>query len=441
MSEVLKKAREAREAALELAKLPLRVRNRALLRIARAIERSEKQLLEANALDVRKGERMVKRGELTAATLQRLKLSPSKVRAVAEMVRSVAGLPDPLGRTVYAMEMDRGLEVYKITCPIGVVGVVFEARPDVLPQIAALCLKSGNAVIMKGGREATHSNRAFYQLIRREAEAAGVPRGWIQLIEARREVRELLKLDQYVDLLIPRGSKSFIQYVQANTRIPVLGHAEGVCHVYVDERANLSKALRICYDAKVQYPAVCNAAETILVHSAVADRFLQALGELYKKAGVEIRGCPRTRRIIGWAKAATEADWKAEYLDLVVSIRVVDSLQEAIQHINRYGSGHTDAIVTENTRAALEFVESVDSSSVMVNTSTRFSDGYRYGLGAEVGISTTKIHARGPVGLEGLTTTKYVVVGDGHVVSDYLGDRARRFTHRPIRKEWAEALR
>jgi len=220
----------------------------------------------------------------------------------------------------------------------------------------------------------------------------------------------------------------------------VLGHAEGICHVYVDEHADLSKALRICYDAKVQYPAVCNAVETVLVHSKLANRFLSKLGDLYRQAGVEIRGCWRTRRIIPWAKPATEEDWCTEYLDLVVSIRVVNSLQEAVEHINRYGSGHTDAIVTEDRRAAREFVEAVDSSSVMVNASTRFSDGYRYGLGAEVGISTMKIHARGPVGLEGLTTTKYVVIGNGHVVADYV-ERARRFTHRPLRGEWTEALR
>ena len=440
MAEVVEKAKAAREAALRLAKTPLKVRNRALLRVAKAVEQSEDQLLRANAKDMREGERMVERGELTAATLQRLKLSPSKVRAVAEMVRSVARLPDPLGKTVYAMEMDKGLEVYKVTCPIGVIGTVFEARPDVLPQIASLCLKSGNAVIMKGGREAVHSNRAFFELIKRETEAVGIPRGWIQLIEAREEVRELLKLDQYVDLLIPRGSKAFIQYVQANTRIPVLGHAEGICHVYVDEHADLSKAVSICYDAKVQYPAVCNAVETILVHSKLADRFLSKLGDLYRQAGVEIRGCPRARRILPWAKPATEEDWRTEYLDLVVSVRVVNSLQEAVDHINRYGSGHTDAIVTESKKAALEFVEGVDSSSVMVNASTRFSDGYRYGLGAEVGISTTKIHARGPGGLEGLTTTKYVVVGRGHVVADYVGERAKRFTHRPLRREWREAL-
>jgi len=441
MGEVLKKALEARRAALQLAKVSLKVRNSALQRVARAIGRSEKELLEANTRDLRGAERMLRDGKISKPIIQRLKLSPAKVQSVVEMVRSVARLPDPIGKTVYGMEMDRGLEVYRVTCPIGVVGVVFEARPDVLPQISALCLKSANAVILKGGREATHSNRAFFQIIKRESEAAGIPQGWIQLIEARREVRELLRMDEQIDLLVPRGSKSFIKYIQANTRIPVLGHAEGICHVYVDEKADLEKALKICYDAKVQYPAVCNAAETILVHSKVAGKFLPRLAEVYRGAGVEIRGCSKTRKIVEWVKSAKEVDWATEYLDLVVSIKVVDSLGEAVDHINRYGSGHTDSIVTESRRAALEFMTGVDSSSVMVNASTRFSDGYRYGLGAEVGISTGKIHARGPMGLEGLTTTKYYVVGDGHVVADYVGERARRFTHRPLEKQWEEAVR
>jgi glutamate-5-semialdehyde dehydrogenase len=438
---VLKKARDAKHAALRLARIGAETRNQALLRVAGAIEDSQEELLRANAQDLRKAERMLRRGELTKPILQRLKLSPAKLRAVVEMVRSVARLPDPLGKTVHAMEMDRGLEVYKVTCPIGVIGAVFEARPDVLPQISTLCLKSGNAVILKGGREATHSNRAFFEIIKRESETAGIPEGWIQLIEARREVGELLKLNEHVDLLVPRGSKEFIRFVQANTRIPVLGHAEGICHVYVDESTDLEKALKICYDAKVQYPAVCNAAETLLVHSKVAEQFLPKLAELYREAGVEFRGCPRTRRIVPWAKPAKKDDWKTEYLDLVISVKVVDTLKEAVDHINRYGSGHTDAIVTESKDAMLEFMTSVDSSSVMVNTSTRFSDGYRYGLGAEVGISTEKIHARGPVGLEGLTTTKYYVVGRGHVVADYVGDKAKPFTHRPLTKGWEEAVR
>jgi glutamate-5-semialdehyde dehydrogenase len=353
----------------------------------------------------------------------------------------VARLEDPIGRTLYAMELDKGLELYKVSCPIGVIGAVFEARPDVLPQLSALCLKSGNAVILKGGKEARRSNEAFFKLVRDTTERAGIPRGWIQLIEARREVKELLKLDDYIDLLVPRGSKEFVRYIQANTRIPVLGHAEGVCHIYVDARADLQKALDICYDAKVQYPAVCNAVEKVLVHRAVAGDFLPRLAERYREAGVEMRGCEQTRRILPWIKRATEGDWRAEYLDLIIAIKIVDSVDEAIDHINAYGSKHTDAIVTEDGKTALRFLTGVDSSSVILNASTRFSDGYRYGLGAEVGIATGKIHARGPVGLEGLTTSKYYLLGDGQIVATYLGPRAKPFVHKASSKRWSDVVR
>lgn len=439
--EVIEKAKEARGASLRLPRLSEDDRTRALLTIASEIERQKTLILEENMKDVREAEAMLERGEITKPMLQRLKLSEEKIADIAKMIRSVAELPDPLGKTVYAMEMDDDLYVYKLTCPIGVICCIFEARPDVLPQIASLCLKSGNAVILKGGKEARNSNRIFFSIFKEKSAELGVPSGWIQLVEERWEVRELLKLDEYIDLVIPRGGKEFVKYVQENTKIPVLGHAEGICHVYVDEYADLEKALKICFDAKVQYPAVCNAAETLLVHSKVAKDFLPKLGELYKQAGVEIRGCPRVREILPDAKPATEEDWRTEYLDLIISIRIVDSIDDAISHINTYGSKHTDAIVTENRENALRFVSEVDSSSVMVNASTRFSDGYRYGLGAEVGISTSKIHARGPVGLEGLTTTKYVVVGNGHVVKDYIGAGARPFKHKPVKFDWKEALK
>jgi glutamate-5-semialdehyde dehydrogenase len=440
MATVLSKVLAARNASLKLTTVDVGTRNKALMKIASEITTNRKELLEENAKDLAEVERLFRKGEVSKAFAQRLRLNSDKIGDIGRMVKSVAKLDDPLGKTVYVKEMDRGLEVYKVTCPIGVVGAVFEARPDVLPQISSLCLKSANAVVLKGGKEAGHSNRAFYSLIKDASERSGIPKGWIQLLEERREVEEMLKLDDYIDLLVPRGSKDFIKYIRSNTRIPVLGHAEGVCHVYVDENADLKKALDISYDAKVQYPSVCNAMETLLVHSKVATRFLPRLAERYRDAGVEIRGCPRTRRIIPWAKPAMEKDWKTEYLDLVISIKIVDSLQEAIDHINEYGSKHTDAIVTRDKKAALKFLMEVDSSSVMVNASTRFSDGYRYGLGAEVGISTGKIHARGPMGLEGLTTTKYCVVGKGHVVSSYLGKGARPFTHRPLKKKLERAF-
>ena len=440
MKEVLLKAKAARVAALQLANIPARIKNTALHRAASTILENRELVLSANAKDAELAERLRRRGRLSKAFVERLKLNEHKLKDIAMMVESVAKLEDPIGKTLYSMELDENLELYRVSCPIGVIGAIFEARPDVLPQISSLCLKSGNAVILKGGKEAKHSNGALFKLMRKATEGTGIPEGWIQLIEARREVRELLKMEEYIDLLVPRGSKEFIKYIQANTRIPVLGHSEGICHIYVDEHADLQEALNICYDAKVQYPAVCNAVETLLVHRAIAPKFLPALAERYASAGVEIRGCERTRKIIR-AKKATEKDWRTEYLDLIISIKIVDDIDEAIDHINTYGSRHTDSIVTEDRRAALRFLEGVDSSSVMLNTSTRFSDGYRYGLGAEVGISTGKIHARGPVGLEGLTSSKFYLLGDGQVVAAYLGPSARRFTHRPLQRRWHDVAR
>jgi len=440
MKEVLLKAKAARVAALQLANVPTDIKNTALHRAASTIMENRELVLNANAKDVEIAEGLRRRGKLSKAFVERLKLNEHKLRDIAAMVESVAKLEDPVGRTLYSMELDENLELYKVSCPIGVVGAIFEARPDVLPQISSLCMKSGNAVILKGGKEAKYSNEALFELMQEATEGAGIPKGWIQLIEARREVRELLKLEEHIDLLVPRGGKEFIKYIQANTRIPVLGHSEGICHIYVDEHANLKKALNICYDAKVQYPAVCNAVETLLVHRAIAPRFLPALAERYASAGVDVRGCERTRKIIK-AKKATEKDWRTEYLDLIISIKIVDDIDEAIDHINTYGSRHTDSIVTGDKRATLKFLEGVDSSSVMLNTSTRFSDGYRYGLGAEVGISTGKIHARGPVGLEGLTSSKFYLLGDGQVVATYLGPSAKRFTHKPLKKKWSEVVK
>ncbi|MDH5442981.1 MAG: glutamate-5-semialdehyde dehydrogenase [Hadesarchaea archaeon] len=438
MNSVISKTMAARGASLKLANITTNKKNTALLKIASTISKNKKALLRTNAEDVENAERLLAQGKLSKAFVQRLKLSEHKLRDIAEMVRSVARLEDPVGRTLYAMELDRGLELYKVSCPIGVIGAIFEARPDVLPQLSALCLKSGNAVILKGGKEAKRSNEAFFELIRSATERTGIPRGWIQLIEARREVRELLKLDEHIDLLVPRGSKEFVKYIQANTSIPVLGHTEGVCHIYVDREADLRQALNVCYDSKVQYPAVCNAVETLLVHRGIAKRFLPSLAKRYKEAGVEIKGCERTRKILRNIKKATETDWKTEYLDLVISIKIVGSVDEAIGHINTYGSKHTDAIITKNRKTALKFLTGVDSSSVMLNASTRFSDGYRYGLGAEVGIATGKIHARGPVGLDGLTTSKYYLLGEGQTVATYLGPTAKRFVHRRLSKRWSD---
>jgi glutamate-5-semialdehyde dehydrogenase len=318
-----------------------------------------------------------------------------------------------------------------VSTPIGVIGVVFESRPDALVQISSLALKSGNAVLLKGGAEAADTNRILARTIAEAAARAGIPDGWFALLETRDDVRAMLDLDGYIDLLIPRGSNAFVRHIMDNTRIPVLGHAEGVCHVYIDRAADLEMAVSIIVDSKTQYVAACNAAETVLLHEAVAANLLPALAAALTDCGVEIRGCPATAAFID-VVPATAADWRTEYLDLIVSIRVVDSLESAIDHINRYGSGHTDVIVSAESDRAAAFIRGVDSAGVFVNCSSRFADGYRFGLGAEVGIATGKIHARGPVGLDGLTTSSWRLVGRGHVVADYAGDRARPFTHRRL---------
>ncbi len=438
MKSVERKATQAEKAALKLANTSTQSRDEALIKIASKIEENRESILEANEEDVEEAEKLLERGEYTQAFVDRLKLSGDKVSDIARMIRSVAEQEDPLGRTLDATELDENLELYKVSVPIGVLGSIFESRPDVLPQVSALSLKSGNSVILKGGSEAEKSNKILFKLVKEASEEAGIPEGWIQLIEARREVRDLLEMDEKVDLLIPRGSKKFIRFIQENSRIPVLGHAEGLCHIYVDEKADMGMAVRVSFDGKVQYTAVCNAAETLLVHREIASDFLPRIAETYREAGVEMRGCERTREILEDITEATEDDWRTEYLDSIISIKVVDELEEAIDHINTYGSKHTDSIISEDKDRLLKFLQGVDSSSVMANASTRFSDGYRYGLGAEVGISTGKIHARGPVGLEGLTTYKYYVLGDGHVVDSYSGPEAKSFTHMEISKKWRE---
>lgn len=427
------KVTEANEAALELGTLSDSERSASLHRIAEAIEDRHDEILDANADDVQEAEEMLAKGEYSRPLVDRLELSPSKLRSIAEMVRSVAEQEDPLGKTLTARRLDEELELYKVTVPIGVIGTVFESRPDALVQIAALSLKSGNAVILKGGSEASRSNRVLFEIIR--DATAELPAGWAQLIEAREDVDRMLGMDDSIDLLMPRGSSEFVSYIQDNTSIPVLGHTEGVCHVFVDSEADLSMATEIAYDAKVQYPAVCNAVETLLIHEDVADEFLPNIADRYRNADVELRGDERAREIVEMEPATTE-DWSTEYGDLILSIKVVDSLDSAIDHVNTYGSKHTDSIVTDVAERASTFMRSVDSASVFHNASTRFSDGYRFGLGAEVGISTGKTHARGPVGLEGLTTYKYQLEGSGQIVGMYAGEDAKPFLHEEFGGEW-----
>jgi glutamate-5-semialdehyde dehydrogenase len=424
---------DAQHAALQLANVDEATRNAALESIADAIRGHETEIREANAADVEEAEAMLEQGEYTRALVDRLKLDDAKLESIAEMVESVAEQEDPLGETLEARELDENLELYKVAVPIGVVGTIFESRPDALAQIAALALKSGNAVILKGGSEASESNRVLYEIIR-EATAE-LPDGWVQLIEAHEEVDRLLEMDDKVDLLMPRGSSEFVSYIQNNTQIPVLGHTEGICHVYVDEAADLDQAEEIAFDAKVQYPAVCNAVETLLVNERVAETFLPDIVERYEAAGVELRGDEATREIVEVGEA-TDTDWDSEYGDLELSIKIVSDVYEAVEHVNAHGSKHTESIVTEDAETAELFMTGIDAASVFHNASTRFADGYRYGLGAEVGISTGKIHARGPVGLAGLTTYKYYLEGDGQLVATYAGEDATPFTHEAFDGEW-----
>ena len=423
---VLEQAQAAKRASFRLAGASTELKNRALAAIADALDRNRGRILEEN----RKDQEQARKTGLKDSLFKRLVLTDQKIDQIVESVRDVARLEDPVGKTLLARELDKGLVLRKTTVPIGVIGVIFESRPDALVQISSLCVKSGNVVILKGGSEALHSNRILFELIRGAAEATDpVFKDTLHLVETREQIGELLELDRWIDLMIPRGSNELVRRIQENTKIPVLGHADGICHLYVDREADLDTAVEVAYDAKCQYPAVCNAIETLLVHSGVAEEYLPRLAD--RLEAVELRGDERTHGIIG-AKTATEEDWSTEYNDLILSIRVVDSLEEAVDHINTYGSHHTDGILTRNETAARRFLSDVDSSSVMWNCSTRFADGFRYGLGAEVGISTGKIHARGPVGLEGLTSTKYILGGSGQIVADYVGG-SKRFTHRDLK--------
>jgi glutamate-5-semialdehyde dehydrogenase len=409
ISEITKKAKAA---SILLTAVKTDVKNAVLAQVAEALKNRSAEIIAANEEDLQ----VADKNKLAKPLLKRLKFDEGKIAEVCAGIESLIKLDDPIGRTLAATELDKGLELYKVSCPIGVIGVIFESRPDALVQISTLCLKSGNAVLLKGGSEAANTNRILAKVI---AEATtGLPENWIQLLETRQDVAEMLKLDEDIDLIIPRGSNEFVRHIMDNTNIPVLGHADGICHVYVDGAADLDMAVNITVDSKCQYVAVCNAAETLLVDSKIAEKFLPMVKAALEEKNVELRGCKKTASIIR-VKPATEKDWLTEYLDYIISIKVVDGVDEAIEHINRYGSRHTDAIVTADKQKATKFMNLVDSANVFWNASTRFSDGYRYGLGAEVGISTNKIHARGPLGLEGLVIYKWKLLGSGQIVADY----------------------
>lgn len=422
---VRNQAAAARQAAYRLSAWPADRRNEALAAMARALREHAPDIYAQNALDLEDA-----RAEgLASPLIKRLKFDESKLRDVIAGLQSLIALPDPLGRVTLARELAEGLNLYRVSCPIGVIGVIFESRPDALVQIASLCVKSGNACLLKGGREALRTNRALMDAMR-EACREILPDGWAALLETRDDVNDLLSQDEAVDLIIPRGSNAFVRYIMDHTRIPVMGHAEGLCHTYVDAAADIPMAVKVVTDAKTQSLAVCNATETLLVHRDIAAAFLPLCAEALQARGVEIRGDQGTRAIIPCWQAAEE-DWDTEYLDAVLSVKIVDSLEEAIQHINRHGSHHTDAIVTQDPQAQQRFLSAVDSAGVFVNCSTRFADGYRYGFGAEVGISTGKLHARGPVGVEGLCTYKYHLIGSGQTVEETVNGTIR-YAHRDL---------
>ena len=412
-AEVREMARRAKLASHQLAQLSSPIKNKALLEMADDLKRQQEWLLKENQKDLTAG----KKSRLSSALIDRLRLTPSVIQGMAEGLQEVARLPDPVGEVIKMWKRPNGLMVGKMRIPLGVIGIIYESRPNVTADAAGLCLKSGNSVILRGGSEAFHSNQAIGQILRKILVKTVLSQEAIQSfphteLEA---IREMLQLEEEIDLIIPRGGEELLRFVASHSKIPMLKHYKGVCHIFVDETADLEIATRVCLNAKVQKPGVCNAMETLLVHETVANRFLPKIGKALEKEGVELRGCPQTKKILPHIKGAREKDWFEEYLDLILSIKVVKGVKEAIDHIARYGSLHTEAILTSDYRNAQKFLKEVHSSCVLVNASTRFNDGYELGLGAEIGISTSKLHALGPMGLEELTTTKFIVYGEGQI--------------------------
>lgn len=426
MKELLHKVRES---AMAMALLKTEDKNDALERFAQLIEKRSGDLLAANKLDLEE-----QKGKISDALYSRLKLDESKLRTLAQGCRDLIDLEDLVGKIQFRRELDKGLVLERVIVPIGVIGIIFESRPDVIPQILSLILKSGNAAILKGGVEATHSNKAFMKLVEElNREFTFFPQEWALLLDTRAQVHEMLKFEKEIDLVIPRGSNEMVRSIRSNTKIPVLGHSDGVCHLYVHENADIKQAVDIAVDAKAQYPSACNSIETLLVDESISEKFLSDFAKKAEQSKIELIGCEKTQKILTKVRAATETDWSTEYGDLRLSVRVVKNLEAAIDHINTYGSHHTDAILTNNEFVMELFLNAIDSACVFANASTRFADGFRFGFGAEVGISTEKIHARGPVGLEGLMSYKYKLRGHGQVVSDYVGPQAKDFTHKMLK--------
>lgn len=423
----------AAAAARTLAGLPQSIRGNALGALEAGLAENQDRIFEANRRDLKAAEA----ADLPAALVKRLRLDEAKLLEARQMLSTLAHQEDPLGRILEARELDERLVLRRVTCPIGVLAFIFESRPDALIQMAGLSVRTGNALLVKGGREAEHTNRVLVGILGESAAREGLPEGWISGLDSREDVRCLLGLDSLVDLLIPRGSREFVSAVKDSTKIPVLGHADGVCHVYIHDDADRDKTIRITVDSKTQYPAACNAAEVLLVHRKAAARILPSIVHELELRGVTLELCPESAALLGTGPkriVKEDARWSVEFLDLRMAVRIVDSLEEAANHINRYGSGHTDCIVTESREAGRIFLGLVDSASVFLNASTRFADGFRYGLGAEVGISTGKLHARGPMGVEGLLTYKWLLEGDGHGVAEF-SDGTRSFKHRDLPEE------
>ncbi|MBX9686413.1 MAG: glutamate-5-semialdehyde dehydrogenase [Candidatus Obscuribacterales bacterium] len=443
-SNVLALAEASKLASAELALSSTQLRQRALLAIAEALELNAEKIAAANEIDLANCKKRVENGELKDSLFQRLKFDRAKILSTTQGIRQIAAMPEPLGVSTLARQLDEDLELYKISSSIGVVAVIFEARPEAMPQILALCLKTANAVLLKGGSEAERTNRLLFEIMQSAASAAGVPQAAFALLETRADVKQLLNADAFVDLIIPRGSNELVRSIQENTRIPVLGHAAGICHVYVDKTADLKMAEEVILDSKCQYPSACNAVETVLIHKDVLERILPALCAALQKRAVELRVdecCLQSLEKITNAehdfdfdllKAANENDWKEEYGELILSLKAVSSMQEAIEHINKFGSGHTEAMIAQDRTRFERFFRAVNSAGIYLNASTRFADGYRYGFGAELGISTSKMHPRGPVGIEGLLSYKYKILGKGHLVADYSGTNAKVFLHKDL---------
>ena len=422
-------AQNAKLASYTLASLDSEVKNRALLKIAEKIEENKEKIFEENKKDLAAAAKMLEAEEISASTFNRLKLDENKMRDMIQGIKDVANLEDPVNKKQWAMRLDDGLDLFRVSCPIGVIGVIFEARPDVIPQIAALAVKSANAVLLKGGKEASNTNIILAKLINEALSAIPeFPKGTINLLMTREDVNEMLKMDKYIDLIIPRGGNALVKYIQENTKIPVMGHASGICHIYADEITDIQKSVNICLDAKIQYPSACNAVETILINKNILEDFLPELVKAFEDNNVTIKADEECRRICKNLEPAEKEDWATEYGDKTVSIKAVKDIFDAIAHINIYGSGHTDCILSKNPGNIELFMNLVDSAGVFANASTRFADGFRYGLGAEVGISTNKTHARGPVGLEGLTIYKYKLYGNGQIAGEYCSGE-KHFKH------------